>query len=267
MFRIIITSLLLLMYSQCSSQHRIGCEHSALSNSNIANNSDSFSLFNNPAGLGLNKNSEISFYYSPAPFGLNELAVKSIATQIPSQFGKLGFGYIHHGYDLYREQNFALAYSFNIDKNLLLGISAIYQTVSIKNYGNDGVLVFLLGGVYIINESLNLGFTIYNPSNTSIGNEKNQIPVYFELGASLEVSESACASFSINKELNQKLSPRFGIKYNFLGYVFFLAGYRSAPEMLTGGLAFAYLDFQFGYSIQSHNELGISHQFGLTINY
>ena len=80
-----------------------GAKQIAMSNSDVALSDDVFSFFNNPAGLAQLDWRELGLYYSPAPFGLNELANGYIAYTEPLGFGSAGIGAMTYGFDLYRE--------------------------------------------------------------------------------------------------------------------------------------------------------------------
>ena len=254
--------LLLIFQFRCSAQLKPGCINAALGYSNIANEIDPFSIFNNPAASALASNPSTAIFYSPAPFGLNELSSKAISAGINTKLANIQAGYSLYGYELYKEQKFALALSFDIQQKFLIGISAIYQNVSIKNYGNDWAIIFLLGGIYRLTDNFNLAFTIFNPNNTSYGNENNQIPVYFEAGLAYKISESAQLTSALHKELNYPICLTVGFTYKFLRWISFYGGYKNDTEIFSAGLSVSYSDFTISYGVNSHSQLGLSHLFG-----
>src|SRR5664279_2159419 len=78
-----------------------GAKQIAMANSDVALSDDVFSLFNNPAGLAQLNWRELGLYYSPAPFGLKELANGYIAYTEPLGFGSVGIGAMTYGCLLY----------------------------------------------------------------------------------------------------------------------------------------------------------------------
>ena len=257
-----IIALLLSFLLTCSAQTKPGCINAALGYSNIANERTPFSIFSNPAAYDLESKTAAAIFYSPAPFNLTELSTKAIAFGIPTSMGNVNIGYQLYGYELYKEQKIALSFSFNIEQKFLIGISTIYQNVSIKNYGNDATVVFLLGGIYRISENLNLAFTIFNPNNASYGKENNQIPVYFETGFAYRISESALFTSALHKELNYPLCLSLGISYKILDEISLYGGYKTDPEIISGGFSIDYYNFIINYGVNSHPQLGLSHMFG-----
>ena len=144
------------------SQYNPGAKQISLSNSDVALSNDAFSLFNNPAGLAQMNWREVGIYYSPAPFGLSELANGYAAYHEPTSIGSFAVGGMSYGFDLYRESKFILGYSYNFQNKFFAGVAINYQTVSIKNYGNDGAIFFNLGGLAYITNNFRLGFAVHN---------------------------------------------------------------------------------------------------------
>src|SRR4030042_1220598 len=122
--KIDIILILLLHLPLCFAQVNPGARQVALSHSDIAQSNDVFSIFNNPAGLAQMNWREIGIYYSPAPFGINELANGFAAYHEPTDLGSFALGFMTYGFDLYRENKFALSYSNRLFEDFFLGITA-----------------------------------------------------------------------------------------------------------------------------------------------
>lgn len=90
-----------------------GARQISIANADVALANDVFTLFNNPSGLAQMNWKEVGIYYSPAPFGLTELANGYVVCQQPFSFGSLGIGGMTYGYELYRESKIILGYSYN----------------------------------------------------------------------------------------------------------------------------------------------------------
>ena len=159
------------------SQYNPGAKQISLSNSDVALSNDVFSLFNNPAGLSQMNWREVGIYYSPAPFGLSELANGYVAYHEPTSLGSFSIGGMSYGFDLYRESKIILGYSYKYQNRFFAGIAVNYQTVSIQNYGNDGAFYINLGGLAYISNNFRLGFSIQNINRATFGKDDDQIPV------------------------------------------------------------------------------------------
>ena len=92
-----------LLFSNAIAQIEPGARQISLSHSDVALSNDVFSLFNNPSGLSQINWREVGVYYSPAPFGLSELANGYVSYLEPFEFGSIAIGGMTYGFDLYRD--------------------------------------------------------------------------------------------------------------------------------------------------------------------
>jgi len=249
------------------SQYNPGAKQISLSNSDVALSNDVFSLFNNPAGLAQMNWREIGIFYSPAPFGLSELANGYVAYHEPTSIGSFAIGGMSYGFDLYREAKFSLGYSYNYINKFFAGLTINYQTVSVKNYGNDGALFFNIGGLVYVSDELRLGFAIQNINRATYGNEADQIPVVLNAGLSYDVVNGLTVNFAIEKDIKYKASVQFGINYDIIEYLSLRTGFSNEPSKYSAGIGINYSMFSFDYAIFTHTDLGLTHQAGILISF
>ncbi|MBS3945071.1 MAG: hypothetical protein KGZ42_06195 [Melioribacter sp.] len=242
-----------------------GARQIALSHSDISFSEDPFSLFNNPSGLSNIKSRTIGLFYSPAPFGESALSTGSGAYIEPVSFGTLSGGFMIYGFDLYKETRIALSFSRKIVDRFSLGVTSIYQNISIQNYGSKGFLSFNIGGVAEITKSLRLGFLLENVSRTKVAGEENSIPVVFSGGIGYKAVEELSVYLAIRKELNYNASLRIGAEYMLMKFLQLRLGASNEPDSFSGGFNISYDIFQFEYAVNSHPDLELSHQFGIVI--
>jgi hypothetical protein len=260
---IIICSLTLSAYSQ----YNPGAKQISLSNSDVALSNDVFCLFNNPAGLSQMNWREVGVYYSPAPFGLIELANGFVAYHEPTSIGSFAVGGMSYGFDLYRESKFSLAYSYNYLNKFFSGITINYQTVSIQNYGNDGELFFNIGGLAYVSEIFRLGFSIQNINRASFGEEDDQIPMVISTGLSYDVVDELTINFAVEKDIKYKATFQFGINYDIIEYLSLRTGFSNEPSKYSAGIGINYSMFSLDYAMYTHNDLGLTHQAGIIISF
>lgn len=260
---IIICSLTLSAYSQ----YNPGAKQISLSNSDVALSNDVFSIFNNPAGLAQMNWREVGVYYSPAPFGLSELANGFVAYHEPTSIGSFAIGGMSYGFDLYRESKFSLGYSYNYLNKFFAGVTINYQTVSIQNYGNDGALFFNIGGLAYVSNILRLGFSIQNINRASFGDDDDQIPMIFNTGLSYDVADELTLNFAVDKDIKYKASFQFGINYDIIEYLSLRTGFSNEPSKYSAGIGINYSMFSLDYAMYTHNDLGLTHQAGIIISF
>lgn len=249
------------------SQYNPGAKQISLSNSDVALSNDVFSLFNNPAGLSQMNWREIGVYYSPAPFGLTELANGYVAYHEPTDIGSFAIGGMSYGFELYREAKISLGYSYNYQNKFFAGAAINYQTVSIQNYGNDGVLFINAGGLAYVTNSLRFGFVIQNLNRASFGNDKDQIPMIFNTGFSLDVIDDMTVNLAIEKDIDYKASVQFGIDYDIIDNLSLRTGFSNEPSKYSAGIGINYSIFSFDYALFTHPDLGLTHQAGIIISF
>lgn len=249
------------------SQYNPGAKQISLSNSDVALSNDVFSVFNNPAGLSQMHWREAGIFYSPAPFGMSELSNGFIAYHEPTSIGSFSLGGMTYGFDLFLETRISIAYSNNFTSRFFIGAAVNYQTVSIKNYGNDGIFYLNLGGLAYIADDLRLGFYLHNINRASYGNTENQIPVVINAGLSYDVIKELSLNFSVDKDIKYKASFQFGINYDIIEYVSLRTGFSNEPSRFSAGIGINYLNYSLDYALFSHNALGFTHQAGIIVSF
>ncbi len=263
----IVWLLLLPIIDNCFAQEIPGARQIALAHSNSTYNTDAFSIFTNAAGLNFIKQGQISLYYSPAPYDVKELANGAFAYCHPTNAGNFALGFSFYGFELYKEYKFALAYCNSLLDNFTVGLTAIYQNLSIKNYGNKGILLFNGGVVLELTNSIAIGVSIDNFTRSSYTNQGNEIPTVFFTSTHYKVSNEIVVSCAVKKESGFDPSLRFGFEYELLKTVFLRIGSHSEPNTICGGFGILYNIIEADYAITSHPLLGLTHQFGLIINF
>lgn len=249
------------------SQYNPGAKQISLSNSDVALSNDVFALFNNPAGLSQMNWREIGIYYSPAPFGLTELANGYVAYNEPTNIGSFAVGGMSYGFELYHEAKITLGYSYNYQNIFFAGIAVNYQNVSIRNYGDDGAFFINAGGLAYITNSLRFGFVIQNLNKATFGKDNNQIPMVFNSGVSYDVLDEMSVNFSIEKDIEYKASLQFGINYDIIDNLSLRTGFSNEPSKYSAGIGINYSIFSLDYAIFTHNDLGLTHQAGVLISF
>lgn len=248
-------------------QYNPGAKQISLSNSDVALSNDVFSIFNNPAGLSQMSWREVGLFYSPAPFGLTELANGFIAYHEPTSIGSFGLGGMSYGFELYREAKITLSYSYNYSNKFFAGLTLNYHTLSIQNYGDDGAFYFDVGGLAYLTDFLRFGFVIQNVNRASFGNEKDQIPVIINTGFSFDLTDEASANFSIQKDIDLNPSFQFGIDYDIIENLSLRTGFSNEPARYSVGIGINYSVVSLDYAIYTHNDLGITHQAGVILSF
>jgi hypothetical protein len=264
LFHIII---FLLYISVSSGQMNPGAKQIAMSNSDVALSDDVFSIYNNPAGLAQLDWRELGLFYSPAPFGLKELANGYIAYTEPIGFGSSGIGAMTYGFDLYRETKILLTFSTSYLKKFFVGVSLTYHLVSIKGYGNKGVFYFNTGCLGYLTNDLRLGFYVQNINQASFISEDDEIPVTLNAGLSYNIINNFSLNVALEKDIRYNASIKSGINYDLVENLSLRIGFANEPAKFSAGVGIHYSIFNLDYAIFTHPDLGLTQQAGIIISF
>jgi len=244
-----------------------GAKQIAMANSDVALSDDVFSLFNNPAGLAQVNWRELGLYYSPAPFGLNELANGYIAYTEPFGFGSAGIGAMTYGFELYRESKLLLSFSTSYLNKFFTGVSFNYHIVSIQGYGKKSVFYVSAGCLGYLTDELRIGFFIQNINQVSFVNDENQIPIFLDAGLSYNIYENLSLNFAVEKDIRYNASVKSGINYDLIDNLSLRIGFANEPAEFSCGIGIHFSYFNFDYSVFTHPDLGLTHQAGVIISF
>jgi len=255
------------MLTKSFAQENPGARSIALAHSDISGRGDPFSLFNNPSLMSSIKNRQVGIFYSPSPFEVKELASGFASYIEPTPYGVFGAGFMIYGFDLFKETKFSLGYSREFYNNFSMGITASYQNISIKSYGSKALLLLDLGGAIKLDELIKLGFLFTNFTQTTVNNEENQIPVSLTAGVNFKPAENLNLYGAVYKELNFDPSIKFGCEYGILDFFLLRFGVSTQPDIYAFGVGITFSFIQTDYAVTSHPFLGLTHQFGLIIQF
>ncbi len=257
----------ILLLSKCVfCQFDPGAEQISLSGSNVTDDKNVFSLFNNAACLHLLNHREFGLFYSPSPFGLKELSNTFLAYSEPFDFGTIAVGAMYYGFDLYNEEKISLGYSNLIIKDLWCGLVLNLHSVRIKNYGSDLAFYLNIGLRIRIIENLFLGFSFSNVNRSTFGKDKNQIPSFLKTGLGYRPAGNVLILTSFEKDIEFKEEIMFGISYDIIKHFSLRSGFSTQISKFSAGLGFRYSIFNLNYGLVFHNDLGLTHQTDLIIN-
>ncbi|MFC2084913.1 hypothetical protein ACFLS9_07650 [Bacteroidota bacterium] len=258
---------LLILYHISSAQIKPAARQIALSHSSIALSDDVFAIFSNPGGLSQLNNRQLGIYYSPSPFGLEELSNGYAAYLEPFSWGNISIGAMIYGFELYKENKISISYSNTVYKSFFYGITASYQSISIPSYGQENAINLMIGAVVVLIPELKMGFVLENITRSTYGSEDNQIPISYSGGISYNLFNRVLLNAALYKEINYDASVRFGIEYPLVKYLELRFGLQSNPTSFSGGVGINYSIFEFDYAGFNHQDLGFTHQAAIIIHF
>lgn len=242
-----------------------GARSSGLSNSTIAL-TDPWSVFNNQAGLGWQRNYWAGVYHENRYF-LNELSYSSIGGCIPVKPGTLGVGITHFGYSQFSQSRFGLSYGMMLSKTISAGIGINYHMIRLANgYGSSECVTGEGGIIYQPLDEIAIGAHVFNPSRSSFGDKQN-LQTTFGIGIAYRPVESI--TILVQGDDNTLTSPvvRTGLEYSPVKRLCFRAGVSSAPMSLSFGLGWITKSISFDLAFSYHRVLGYTPYISLSYTF
>jgi len=231
----------------------------------LANNSNA--IYYNPAGISQIPFREVSIFYSPAPFGLKELANGSVNYVEPTKFGTFGLSAKTYGFELYKEITVTATYSNNYKKKIFYGANINYYNLKIQNYGSASTFGVDIGGLAYLTDFLRWGFAAFNLNRPKIGTQDDKLPQVYRTGVSIQPRKELNFVLDVEKDTRYTTSVKAGIEYSLYDMIDLRAGIGTEPTKFSGGVGLYYSIFEIDYGFYNHQDLGLTHQGTITINF
>jgi hypothetical protein len=222
---------------------------------------DSWSGFNNQAGLGWEKNFSASAYFENR-FMVKELSLEAVGAVFPVKKGAIGITFRHFGFSAYNEMTAGTAFGMRFGSRFSAGISLDYIRIHFgEDYGSKNLFTFEIGFLFKPSDLLCLGFHVSNPYPVKLSNNPQEnLPVIFRLGIAWQPTKNFLGSAEIEKDLRNRPVLKTGIEYQLVKPVVIRAGYLTTPSRFTFGFGLTFGNLNFGLAVQYHSVLGFSPQ-------
>ncbi|MEO8664268.1 MAG: hypothetical protein ABI462_02135 [Ignavibacteria bacterium] len=228
---------------------------------------NSLAVFYNPSGLGQLKYREISVFYSPSTLGVTQISTAALTYAEPLKIGTLGLGLKTFGFDLYRETSVILSYGNNFHDKIFYGLNLNYYNLKIQNYNSASAFGADAGAIACITDFLNWGVFVKNISGTKIGVSKQKLAQVYRTGITIKPKPGLNVVLEIEKDVRYPLSFRSGLEYSVNSFIDLRAGVGTQPSSFSGGISIIYDLFCIEYAICNVQNLGITNQGSVTINF
>ncbi len=218
----------------------------------------------NPAVLDRSQKHSISISATPARYGLTELAEYKISYNHDFGYLNTGLRCSMFGFELYKELITGLTISKQLFANLQAGINANYNTVSIKNYGSNGIFSIDVGILHELSDKISYGISLTNLTGAKRGNDK--LDQVINAGINYKAFKELLLSIRMEKNFLYETCFDAGIEYKIIQQLPVRFGMSSEPEIFYAGFGFEYLPIFFDYAFSYHNILGNTHSFSISVD-
>lgn len=224
---------------------------------------DSWSILNNPAGMGASENISAGIFYETR-YSVNEFSLRGAAFQLPTDVGTFGLGFTYYGYNIYNEKRFVLGYGRRLMPKLRGGVGFEYLHTRIEDdlsavNSSKGIITFQAGLQADLSEKIELGFSVFNPWAAKLSEyEKENIPALARLGVSYTPDEKFLLLIEAEQNSEYGLRIKAGTEYELHEKLIARGGFKTNPAEYTFGVGTEFLDIKFNISVSYHLVLGYS---------
>ena len=222
----------------------------------IASVTGSSSFWMNPSLL-LHQNPVISI--SRVQFaGMRELS--SIRGSVVFGIGRMGWGagIRRFGSDFYHRSALRLASAVSAG-DLTFGMSGTYVRVFQGFAYNPLHSITVQAGMLIrLSDDVYAGFRANNLLQSRYFKTNERLPSDLAAGLGIRLHETLESTFDLVKDLRYPLSLRWGVVWEPVSNVRFLAGHTTRPETFSCGLSIRWDAWKGTFAFQQHTSLGIT---------
>ncbi len=227
---------------------------------------NSWSIFNNPAGLTYLNGADAIFGYQTI-FDYSPFNTVTAAVNYPTEFATASFGVYRFGDELFNSAMASLGLAKKIGI-MSLGIKADYLQYNIDGFGKKAVFVAEMGGIATLTPHLTFGMHLYNFTQAVISDAKGEkVPVIIRLSMKYKAAENLALYLEGEKDIDLDADVKFGLAYAIIEALELRTGFSTTTNRMTFGAGFNVKQFTIDYGLRSNPSLGATHNFGLTYRF
>jgi hypothetical protein len=229
---------------------------------NIATlNSDVWSAFNNPAGIGISPRWAIGIQHEQR-YTMAELGISALAATIPILGGGIGLSLTNTGFSEYGENLCGLKIGRKLGSTIYAGIGLQMHLLRFPDNYHNAFAISGNAGVYAVpGEHFIIGVYISNLSFSRFNNkERDKLPVLLLWGMAYKINDNNKICAEIEKDIYAALRIKGGVECLVAGILYLRSGVLSHPFQIHFGLGYKYKSFQVDFAIYRHPTLGFSPQ-------
>jgi|GEM_PF-140729 len=243
----------------------VGARSWGIANATVAG-VDSYSVYNNVAGLAGNREASLLSSYD-SHYGFEGLSTMGFAAVLPiSEDFSSGFSIQRFGDKLYNELSMGIGVGHRIERfSLGIKINYLQTAINAPSLAFSGkAFVVEFGGIARIRSDLSFGAHLYNLTQSSFsGVYGNRVPTSVRVGLLYLPLKTVRLSTEIEKNTELPLSLKVGLAYQVWKKISLRTGLASKPLTHHFGTGFTHGRFSVDYGAHSNAQLGWSHHFSL----
>ena len=245
-----------------------GARSVGLGNSSIVLQ-DIWSAFNNQAGLVKIEGLAAGGYYRNI-FFVEGLSDQGLVVAYGRGKSAFALDVSNFGIGKFSENKVGLAYAMDLGEKLDMGAQLNYHSTRINSDQTQkrSSLTAELSLLAQLNKELQLGFKIFNPTQTALSEDEDErIPTVMTIGGGYAFNEKVTLVSEVVKDIDLPTIVRAGVEYKVVPTLYLRGGVSTEPTLgsFGAGLILGQLDLDFAASY--HNTLGYSTQISLSYRF
>jgi hypothetical protein len=196
-----------------------------------------------------------------------DLSMQGLAFALPLGNGTIAASGHSFGFDLYREQQFGLAYAMRFGEGLRAGVQFDYLNVQLgEGYGSRAVMIAQAGVQARLTDALWFGAHLFNPGQAQLADRYDEkVPTVLRAGFGYSFSDKLLINGAVEKDIDRDESIRAGLEYHPAQALFFRIGVSTGPTQGHFGLGLRFGRFDADLAVSVRSQLGATPQ--LSLNY
>ncbi|WP_157716070.1 PorV/PorQ family protein [Roseivirga echinicomitans] len=224
---------------------------------------DSWSIFNNPAGVTDIKQLTALLAYKTI-FDFIPFNTVSAGVAMPTGIGSFSFSVFRFGDDVFNSQMASLSIAQKTGI-IRLGLKLNYLQYNIEGFGSKSTLLSDIGVVADLTPQLRFGAHIYNFTQSSISaDNREKVPTVISLGMAYSPKEDIVLAIEGEKDIDLEPDLKLGLEYQAIEKVKVRTGFSTLTNTHSFGGGLQLNRFGLDYGIRIDRKLGHTHNFGLT---
>ncbi|HTR81949.1 MAG TPA: hypothetical protein VMM58_10000 [Bacteroidota bacterium] len=219
----------------------------------------------NPSAIAGVQSFYFNAFYSPSPFGLQQLANRGALVACPTGFIDAGLCVTSSGFSLYKEVTASASIARTYNGILSAGCTVNYDHLAISRYGSASVIGIDLGATVQVADEIRWGFSLLNVNRPSLAGSADELPEIYTTGISCEVIPTANISFALVKDVRFSPSVRAGAEFSPHEILQLRFGVSTEPSRYYAGIGIRLSVASFEYGVATHLALGLTHSIGISI--
>lgn len=223
---------------------------------------NSWSLFNNPAGLASIEKANGVFGYQTI-FNFAPFNTVAAAINFPTNIGAMSFGVYRFGDELFSSQMASLGFGRKIGI-MSLGIKANLLQYTIDRFGKRSVFLAEMGGIAKLSPKAIFGIHIYNFTQSVVAAEtQEKVPTIIRLSVNYQAADRLNLFVEGEKDVDLDPDLKLGLAYRVIEVLELRTGFSTVNNRHSFGAGFKVRRFVVDYGLRSNINVGTTHNFGL----